>query len=286
MDTPEKPKVLMTKEDFDNFLFKRPYFAFLDILGFSALVRKNKHETLVQLYKDLFAAQVDHVGEKLRALAEKRTERQGDAYTDSGLRMVNISDSILIWTTHGQPSALFEITTAVSTLLGVSLIQGLPLRGTITRQHFSVLDDHAALSVVGMGLVHAYELEKKQRWSGCIVDPEIINYFRSIEKVLYDREAPSPIERHDMVYEYDIPIVGKDGQPATEKGYAVDWSNLNITDQMIRESFDAHLKKDDRPGSTTPDKIQNTINFHHFCLKKAEEKRAAHEALGQALKKK
>ncbi|MDR3714023.1 MAG: hypothetical protein P4L51_14480 [Puia sp.] len=254
-------------------------------MGFSALVRKNTHETLAQLYRDLFATQVDHIDVNLKALAQARAARLGEQYTDSSLRMVNISDSILIWTAHGQPSALFEITYAVSTLLGVSLIQGLPLRGSITRQPFSVLEDKTALSVVGMGLVHAYGLEKKQRWSGCIIDPEIINYFRSIEKVFFQRDAASPIERQEMVYEYDVPIVGRDGRSVTEKGYAVDWSNLNITDAMIRESFDAHRKKDDRAGSSTPDKIQNTLDFHHFCLEKAAEKKAAYEALSRALKK-
>jgi hypothetical protein len=39
-------------------------------------------------------------------------------------------------------------------------------------------------SIIGKGLVHAYNAEKAQASSGCVVDEGIIKYFRSIEKVI------------------------------------------------------------------------------------------------------
>src|SRR5262249_7005290 len=151
-----------------------PYFAFLDILGFSTLVTKNAHTALVALYKDIFTNTITKINEDFGGLRKRRAEREGDDYTDSNLRIINISDSILIWTSHSQESALFEIVFAVSTLLGASLIRGLPLRGCITKQPFAVLEDDKVTSIVGRGLVHAYEEERIQQWAGCIVDDEII----------------------------------------------------------------------------------------------------------------
>jgi hypothetical protein len=280
----QQPKTLTTKQDFDDFLYKTPYFAFLDILGFKALVKKNKHETLVDLYEKLFAAQTEAVASNIEKLSQKRQERMGEQYTPAGLRMVNISDSILIWTQHGQPSALFEMVYAVSSLLGISLVQGLPLRGCITQQPFTVIEKNGVTSVVGVGLVHAYSMENIQQWAGCIIDEGIIKYFRSIEEKLYNRKGPALIERDHMVYPYDIPIKDPETKaPGILRGYAVNWCEPAITDDMIREAFDAHNKKDTRPTSDTPEKINNTIAFHQFCLQKKQEQQEQLKAIAQAL---
>jgi hypothetical protein len=222
MSQEQPPKVLQTKQDYDEFLYKEPYFAFLDILGFQALVQKNGHDKLVDLYNKIFTEQVGKVDNMLKRLAKSKSDRVGEQYTDAELRMVNISDSILIWTKHGQPSALFEIVFAVSTLLGISLVQGLPLRGCITRQKFTVLEKNSVTSIIGRGLVHAYNQEKIQQWSGCIIDDEIINYFRGIEKHLGRWERPAPIERNGLVFDYEIPL--KNGP---KKGYAVNWKRAS-----------------------------------------------------------
>jgi len=283
----KKPRIIETKKDADEFLYKAPYFAFLDILGFKSLVQKNVHPVLVNLYDKLFTAQTEAVAANLKKLSARQVEIKGEDYKDAGLRMVNISDSILIWTQHGQPTAIFEIVYAVSSLLGISLVQGLPLRGCITRQPFSVIEKNGVVSVIGKGLVHAYGMENIQQWAGCVIDEEIITYFRGIEKHFFNGERPSPIERDRMVYEYNIPLKNpKTGEAETKKGFAVNWSEGIITDDMIRESFDAHNKKDERPGSDTPDKINNTIAFHHFCLDKKKEMEAAMEAFRKALDQK
>jgi hypothetical protein len=234
----------------------------------------------------MFSTQVDAVAENHKKLSQRKVAEMGENYTDAGLRMVNISDSILIWTQHGQPSALFELVYAVSSLLAISLVQGLPLRGCITRQPFSVIEKNSVVSVIGKGLVHAYSMENVQQWAGCIIDVEIINYFRGIEKHFFNRERPSPIESHGLVYEYPIPVKNpKSGEPETKNGFAINWSEELISDEMIKAAFDAHNKKDERPNSDTPQKVQNTIDFHHFCLEKKKQREEAAEAFRRALEK-
>jgi len=279
----EKEPVILTKENAQEILYKQPYLAFLDILGFSALVKKNTHDALLKLYDDIFSETVQRVDEMMKKLNESKAKKQGEEYIDSGLRIVNISDSIIIWTQHGNPNALFEIVFAASTLMGISLIRGLPLRGSITRQVFSVKEKGTVTSVIGKGLVHAYNYEKIQQWAGCIVDTEIINYFRGIEKYIGNWERPAPIERENLVYEYDIPIIDKDKKPVRIKGYAVNWSEPYFTDEMIKGSFDAHNKKDDCERTTL--KIQNTLEFHHFCQAKLKAREENMKKLQEALDK-
>jgi len=277
--------ILETQADANEFLYKRPYFAFLDILGFKALVKNNTHAALVDLYDKLFSAQVDKVAATHKKYAEKQAGRLGEKYTDADLQMINISDSILIWTKHGQPSALFELVMAVSSLLGLSMIQGLPLRGCITSQEFSVTNRPNSVSVIGKGLVHAYSMENIQQWSGCMIDEGIIKYFRSIEKIFFGREAAAPIEKDLLVLPYDIPVKNlKTGERSVQKSYAVNWSEDFIPDKMIADAFDAHNKKDERAGSDTPEKIQNTLDFHHHCMEERKKRAAMWEALERSLK--
>lgn len=281
-------KIIRTREDANEFLFKEPYLAFLDILGFSALVANNPHERLEDLYDNIFTETVQRVDGMMKDLKEKYGDKRPEGATDTGLKIINISDSIIMWTAHGQPEALFEIVFAASALMGISMVRGLPLRGCITRQRFSVRENDKVTSVFGRGLVHAYNTEKSQAWSGCMIDSEIISYFRGIEEKFKNKPASSPIDR--LIHEYNIPLyLEKEKRHTTTKGFAIEWTEQGMTDQLIKEAFDAHNKKDDRPGSETPNKIDNTIAFHQFCQQKKQEQqeklRRLEEALNKAEKK-
>lgn len=267
----EQKTVILTDKNALDILYKLPYLAFLDILGFSTLVKNNSHDDLVKLYDEIFSETVQRVDKMMREINEARAEKQGDEYIDSELKIINISDSIIIWTKHGNPNALFEIVFAASTLMEISLIRGLPLRGSITRQPFSVKESGTVTSIIGKGLVHAYHNEKIQQWAGCMIDSEIINYFRSIEKVIGGSERPTNIERNYLVYEYDIPTFDDQKKVTTIKGYALNWSGTYLTDEIIKASFEAHKKKDD--SERTKIKIQNTLEFHHFCQAKLKERK-------------
>ena len=87
-----------------------------------------------------------------------------------------------------------------------------------------------------------------------------------------------------MVYEYNIPIWdGAAKEMTTKKGYAVNWNEPLITEEMISTSFDKHNKKDERAHSTTPIKVKNTIEFHRFCIEKRKRREEAIERLMRRL---
>jgi hypothetical protein len=52
---------------------------------------------------------------------------------------------------------------------------------------------------------------------------------------------------------------------------------------MIVKAFNDHNKKDERENSDTPQKIKNTIDFHHFCLNKKQQREEALRAFEKSL---
>ena len=63
---------------------------------------------------------------------------------------------------------------------------------------------------MGRGLVHAYEMENRQMWSGCIVDNGIFTYLRSFQKIVMDRGEALRVEKFDsLVVESEVPLKDK-----------------------------------------------------------------------------
>ena len=91
------------------FFFKKPFFALLDILSFKGLVRNNDHKSLVELYKALVAFPVAFYND-FRDNEQKRLEKIfGEKFNPTGLRLVNISDSIMLWTKNSKEDSLIEL---------------------------------------------------------------------------------------------------------------------------------------------------------------------------------
>lgn len=120
-----------TKEDYDNFFFKQPYFAFLDILGFKSLVNNNSHKTLVELYKTLVSFPVTFYNDFHEKEQKQLEEKFGERFDATGLRLVNISDSIMLWTSNSKENSLIELLFAVKLLMSTSMSVGIPLRGAV-----------------------------------------------------------------------------------------------------------------------------------------------------------
>jgi len=97
-------------------------------------------------------------------------------YKGTDIRIVNVSDSILLWTKDSKEETLIELLFVVNAIMSVAIQNGIPLRGSITKGDIEVVESEGFLSIVGKALVFAYEREKVQKWSGCIVSSNIITY--------------------------------------------------------------------------------------------------------------
>jgi len=262
-------QVLKTKEEHDKFFFGRPILAFLDILGFSDLVKHNAHSTVGHLYDTLVNTPVDLYNKFQDEESKSKVAELGENAQLSGLKIINVSDSIVMWTENSKQGSIIDLLYAVKLLMTVSMKLGVPLRGTVTMGDFHVFEKNGSISIVGRPLVYAAEIEKIQKWSGCVVDKGIFNYLRSFEKVVMGRDVPTVLERMtNLVVPYDnLPIDRLD-----KSGYAINWTiDKDITEETIRNSFSAHNKRtntDVKIQASTEMKIQNTIDFFNHCRQK------------------
>jgi hypothetical protein len=124
----KEDKVIETKEDADRELWNKPYVAFLDVLGFRELVKNNTHQELVEIYKRLVNFQVEFYEHYHSEKERHNKEKFGEYFEPTGLRLVNISDSILLWTKDSKESSLLEIANAVKFLMSTSISIGIPLQ--------------------------------------------------------------------------------------------------------------------------------------------------------------
>lgn len=138
---------ILTEQIVNDLLFKKPYVAFLDILGFRSLVQNNKHDFLVELYKLLMNFQVEFYQKN---------------YNHKNIKIVCISDSVILWTEDSKEKTLIELVEAVKFLLGHSISIGIPLRGSIVKDNVTAIESNGTLSLVRLGLVRAYENENIQ----------------------------------------------------------------------------------------------------------------------------
>ena len=262
-------KVLITKEEQDKFLFGTPVLAFLDILGFSDLVKHNAHSTVGHLYDTLVNNPVDLYNNFQSEESKSKVAELGENAQLSGLKIINVSDSIVMWTENSKQGSIVDLLYAVKLLMTVSMKLGVPLRGAVTMGDFHVFEKNGSVSIVGRPLVFAAEIEKIQKWSGCIVDKGIFTYLRSFEEVVMGRGNPPAIEKMtNLVVPYDsLPIDRPD-----KSGYAINWTmDKDITEETIRNSFSAYNKRtntDTKIQESTDMKIKNTIDFFNHCRQK------------------
>jgi hypothetical protein len=257
-----------TKKEQDKFFFGTPILAFLDILGFSDLVKHNAHSTVVHLYETLVKTPVEIYNKLHKVESESKIAELGENANLSGLRIINISDSIVIWTENSKQGSIIDLLFAVKLLMTSSMRLGVPLRGAVTMGDFNIFENNGSISIVGRPLVQAAEIEKNQKWSGCIVDNMIFRYLRSFEKVVMNKNIPPALESMtNLVVPYDnLPINNFD-----KKGYAINWTNdKDISEDTIRKSFSAFNKRtnqEKKVQDNTELKIQNTIEFFRHCRK-------------------
>jgi hypothetical protein len=253
--------IIRTEDDADNFIWKTPYLAFLDILGFKELIKNNSHSEVVNLYKALINTPVEFYSKYNEQEQTLKKERLGEHFRPTGLRLVNISDSIMLWTKNSRESSLIDLISAVKVLMSTSISMGIPLRGSIVMGNFEIMEQELSLSIVGRALVHAYENENKQNWSGCTIDSGIISFLKSYQKVINNREVLLIETLNSLMVEAIIPF--KSGH---KKGYVVNWANnTDYSEDQIRESFSKYnkrLKETEEITKSIEEKITNTVEFY------------------------
>lgn len=260
------PKVLSNQEDVDKDLFGDPVFAFLDILGFSQLVKYNAHSTVVDLYKIVINDTIQQFNQLKKMENEVRQEQYQEYYEPTGLRVINVSDSILLWIDNSKMMSVLDLLRGVKLFMRLALKFGLPLRGAVTKGPIGIFENDGVISMVGRPIVRAAELEKHQQWSGCVIDKMIVEYYKQYHKVVELSDKIPIIERDNklLVYYDKIPI-----GDTLESGYVINWvHNSNFSEETIVKSFEDHDKRkyeDEKTKAKTDVKLRNTTDFFNYC---------------------
>lgn len=263
----EEYNVIRTKEDENREFFGKPYFAFLDILGFRELVRNNKHSDLVDLYNRIVNYQVGFYKRYSEEQAKAEKDRLREYYEPNGLRLVNISDSIMLWTNNSREGALIEIVSAVKMIMSVSMSAGIPLRGAIVKGDVEIIEQKGNLSIIGRALVHAYEMESSQDWSGCVIEESIFRYLNSFNKNVRNKTTTISLESADwLVRRHPVPF-RKGEEKITRELFTVNWAKGSTeTETEIRNSFSIHSKRIRETKALSESierKITNTLEYWH-----------------------
>ncbi len=74
---------------------------------------------------------------------------------------------------------LIDIAKIAHYMLGKSILNRIPIRGTLTYGDITIKTAEGQSMVLGTGVIDAYLLEKEQNWIGIVVSPESLRLLRS-----------------------------------------------------------------------------------------------------------
>lgn len=239
------------------------YLTYFDLLGFSDFIKNNEverqEEIIIEFFKDIE-----------RALSKGEfIETQfgmGADLSNHKLNSLNFSDTVIFWTQDDSLESLKELLHVTYIFNYCATLFRFPARGsTVYGEIVTVNHNESNVnggtynvnSILGKGLVHAYEIAEETNWSGAIIDNSIIE--RLIELNINTSEILNPISK-----EYNVPIK----KDRFKKYYAFD---LIYKEQSFnKKHFDNHVAgitdnfsryNKSIEADTVKKKIENTIKF-------------------------
>lgn len=237
----------------EEILKRECFVAVIDILGFGEIVKKNKLEDVVSLYKE-FKDNCESYFKDMPVLKEAMKIDAGE------LEVKIFSDTLILYTVDLKPKNpelilrefhyfLYGIKFLYQTALKYELL----LRGATA--FGEVYADGDVL--IGEPIVEAHDREKQQTWSGCWVSKKCCKKVFISPEILQDFIVMNGA--HDLLVKYSIPV--KEGKDVPEE-YALNW----VREVFFREKIIGYLKKEiekvkDIKEKNIKEKLDNTMKF-------------------------
>lgn len=235
------------KRSIDN----NSFVLFLDILGFKDFILNNDKKLIEQKIKVEFMDTINAGLSLMYRKEGKLTLTQNNGLVDFEQSKFNIyimSDSIIIWTNDTEKETFDDLCKFATNHLFCMFISGIPLRGGIAKGEVIVVEKSLngikQTSIVGSGIVKAYEVESIQNWMGIGIDSQIT------------------CEETNDVIKTTVPM--KNG---TKDMYVLDWSQWimeTIKDPLPLSFFEDNFAKYGKSieDPRVKEKIQNTYEFY------------------------
>jgi len=178
--------------------FSNRWFCYLDLLGFTNLIRNGEAEHVIPLYNQV-----------VKELRQQVTARESLDVSYSWF-----SDTFIIFSNRNTLREFDNVQTAARKFFVRLLLARIPVRGAISYgKLYTQKDDNI---FIGEALIEAYEYGEKQDWLGLLLSPSISHYFGGLPEFLRDFYRPphkSGIITHarpNDVYAYGFREPGKD----------------------------------------------------------------------------
>jgi hypothetical protein len=177
------------------------YVAFLDILGFADLIRREESLKRFERFFNII--------------------KDASTYEDGNIDYLMFSDSIVLSTNGAGDEQLIKILSAVAEISFEFLIKlQAPIRGCVSFGKFSRIEDAEGNAIIaGNPIIDAYHYEKKQNWIGVMISPELVRQRRDLRELAQKKYPLNMLIRHSGT---KIPFHTEDPQGnAWFEGFAV-----------------------------------------------------------------
>lgn len=216
------------------------YVAFLDILGFSTIV-KNKPLSEILQSLSLIVNPLLVIVANLGQIPKTKNDLLMNLKNPQ-INIFSFSDTFVLSSHSTNENDFLKIVWATRFLASALFGAQFPVRGAITKGEADFVPHTNHL--VGKAVIRAAELEKAQDWFGVIIDPE-----------LSDAIAHSA-DLKPLVVEYAVPFKGENDKTFLKTCRALNW-HLNLGIETGVESIFPFCQK--------PKHIQKMQNTLKFC---------------------
>ncbi len=239
------------------------FIAFFDILGFKEIVNNNNLTELKKLFEHL--------------LRDTQTAVSGETYLQMNaseiipdlknqkVNCLHISDSIVFWTNSNTEEDFKEIVSVCHSFYWRSLKTTFPLRGCLTYGEIDFNPDTIKIiggvnfynySLIGKGLVDAYQKADAIEFAGCLLDMQAIKQVqdKTINDLIYDQKICMYKVPFKTEFNYEHVF-----RPI--KGTHNDVSFRNTANGIKKLFTDASKSDVNKMPESVKNKLNNTIDF-------------------------
>lgn len=237
------------------------YVLSLDILGFSKIVKNNRHNYLIDLFERFVNTYIADL-----SLLNKYYLREVDNKITDDLKALFISDTIIIYSINAEIENFLKIVSLAQVVIANSFELGIPLRGCLTSGMLTIkhLKDNDIL--FGKPIVDAYEFEKNQEWAGCCVTSKCIE---TVERFHVNKNKPCMdwLIKNKSLIKYDLPLKLN----RIENMFVINWriaaDVIFLDENSIADAFCMHKKDpiDPKEHEKIETIKQNTLTFWRYC---------------------
>jgi hypothetical protein len=234
------------------------FVVFMDIMGFRDMVYRNSHEEVMRMMYEF-----NRVIKSIDKTFGNKPSKKNPPMDDEDYKLVKpviFSDSVLLFSSDGTPSSLYNTITALQCLTADALVKGIPIKGAIA--YGKQTADLKESLFFGKPLIDAWELQNDLFLYGVVLHHTVERYIHQ-----HKEDCKNIIDNCD-IQKYDTPF----------KQGSISHYILDCTDylQFIEEDIDIQSKIHEfylTVSGGTRKYVDNTVEYLTYIMQKSIEEK-------------